>query len=381
MKKKSGARFLELLYGLFIIKDCLELVSKGKGYHIITISSQLRGIFLDTDGEKHKPLFFEVLDYFDLDPVVYIRPSSEEDTSVEGLVFKYDLKYPYLQPKETKDLIKISIDEWLNLPILRIEDKVISSKLLIGILSDKFGGAHYDPNVERWKWNLKNMQIFNVKIIDNVFVQLSELLLKLSWSLIRLLSNWSYCFEFGVRYENLVSPKRIISFYQGTSKMSVCFILGIDKSLTVKLVGPWGNSLEIPLLDKVDSNINSIGLNYYISTNFEYYLDIIHEGKICKHMKLPYPIFIDSRLFMYKTIIYGDDNLIVGIINQAQYMDVLNEKGTAELYQKFLEKRNSVDIFLNRVETAKENNYSKQNSKYYKNISYNEWLNYPITRE
>lgn len=84
---------------------------------------------------------------------------------------------------------------------------------------------------------------------------------------------------------------------------------------------------------------------------------------------------------MYKTIIYGDDNLIVGIINQAQYMDVLNEKGTAELYQKFLEKRNSVDIFLNRVETAKENNYSKQNSKYYKNISYNEWLNYPITRE
>ena len=72
MKKKSGARFLELLYGLFIIKDCLELVSKGKDYHIITISSQLRGIFLDTDGEKHKPLFFEVLDYFDLDPVVYI---------------------------------------------------------------------------------------------------------------------------------------------------------------------------------------------------------------------------------------------------------------------------------------------------------------------
>ena len=58
MKKTSATRYLELLHGLFIVKDCLKLISEGRDYHIITISGQLRGIFLDTDKEKRKALFF-----------------------------------------------------------------------------------------------------------------------------------------------------------------------------------------------------------------------------------------------------------------------------------------------------------------------------------
>ena len=73
MKKTSATRYLELLHGLFIVKDCLKLISEGRDYHIITISGQLRGIFLDTDKEKRKALFFEVMDYFRLAPIVYIN--------------------------------------------------------------------------------------------------------------------------------------------------------------------------------------------------------------------------------------------------------------------------------------------------------------------
>lgn len=43
MKKTSATRYLELLHGLFIVKDCLKLISEGRDYHIITISGQLRG--------------------------------------------------------------------------------------------------------------------------------------------------------------------------------------------------------------------------------------------------------------------------------------------------------------------------------------------------
>ena len=365
---------MELLYGLFIIKDCLKLISEGKDYHIITISSQLRGIFLDTEGGKHKALFFEVMDYLGLASIVYIKTKAEEKPDIDGLVFEYGINYPHLRPIKSKDLTMISIEDWLNLPILRIKDKEVSSKMLIGIISDKLGGAHYDPEIEKWKWELKYMQILDVKILNNALIQLTEVLLNLSWNLVRVLSNWSYYIEFGVKYNDLVSQKKIISFFQGTSKMSVSFILNIDESLVAKFVGPQGNSIEVSVLDKVDFTINSVGINYYISPDFEYYLDVIDKGKICKHIKLPYPIFIDSRLFKYKTIIYGDDNLTVGIINQAQYMNVLNERGIADLYQRFLVGRTNVDVFFNKVETVKDNNYLKHNSENYKTISYDKWI-------
>ena len=81
----------------------------------------------------------------------------------------------------------------------------------------------------------------------------------------------------------------------------------IDKSLIARFVSPWGKTFEISILDKVDFDINSIGINYYISPEFEYCLDIANAGKVYKQIKLPYPIFIDARLFKYKTISYGDD--------------------------------------------------------------------------
>lgn len=373
MKKTSATRYLELLHGLFIVKDCLKLISEGRDYHIITISGQLRGIFLDTDKEKRKALFFEVMDYFRLAPIVYINSLSEQKFPIEGLVLKYGINYPQLRPTRwhTKS---ISIEEWLDLPILQVKGKELSSKSLIRLISDRFGGAHYDSKIEKWNFDLKNMQVFNVKVLDNALIQLSELLLHLAWKVIRPLSNWSYCFEFGIRYNKLEEPKNIISFHQGTSYNSVYFILQIDKSLIARFVSPWGKTFEISILDKVDFDINSIGINYYISPEFEYCLDIANAGKVYKQIKLPYPIFIDARLFKYKTISYGDDGLTVGFMNHAQYTNVLNKEGFANLYQMFIKQRKKVDVFTNQYKTIKDNDYEKQISDNYKVISYEEWL-------
>jgi len=373
MKKTSATRYLELLHGLFIVKDCLKLISEGRDYHIITISGQLRGIFLDTDKEKRKALFFEVMDYFRLAPIVYINSLSEQKFPIEGLVLKYGINYPQLRPTRwhTKS---ISIEEWLDLPILQVKGKELSSKSLIRLISDRFGGAHYDSKIEKWNFDLKNMQVFNVKVLDNALIQLSELLLHLAWEVIRPLSNWSYCFEFGIRYNKLEEPKNIISFHQGTSYNSVYFILQIDKSLIARFVSPWGKTFEISILDKVDFDINSIGINYYISPEFEYCLDIANAGKVYKQIKLPYPIFIDARLFKYKTISYGDDGLTVGFMNHAQYTNVLNKEGFANLYQMFIKQRKKVDVFTNQYKTIKDNDYEKQISDNYKVISYEEWL-------
>ena len=358
MKKTSATRYLELLHGLFIVKDCLKLISEGRDYHIITISGQLRGIFLDTDKEKRKALFFEVMDYFRLAPIVYINSLSEQKFPIEGLVLKYGINYPQLRPTRwhTKS---ISIEEWLDLPILQVKGKELSSKSLIRLISDRFGGAHYDSKIEKWNFDLKNMQVFNVKVLDNALIQLSELLLHLAWEVIRPLSNWSYCFEFGIRYNKLEEPKNIISFHQGTSYNSVYFILQIDKSLIARFVSPWGKTFEISILDKVDFDINSIGINYYISPEFEYCLDIANAGKVYKQIKLPYPIFIDARLFKYKTISYGDDGLTVGFMNHAQYTNVLNKEGFANLYQMFIKQRKKVDVFTNQYKTIKDNDYEK----------------------
>ena len=373
MKKTSATRYLELLHGLFIVKDCLKLISEGRDYHIITISGQLRGIFLDTDKEKRKALFFEVMDYFRLAPIVYINSLSEQKFPIEGLVLKYGINYPQLRPTRwhTKS---ISIEEWLDLPILQVKGKELSSKSLIRLISDRFGGAHYDSKIEKWNFDLKNMQVFNVKVLDNALIQLSELLLHLAWEVIRPLSNWSYCFEFGIRYNKLEEPKNIISFHQGTSYNSVYFILQIDKSLIARFVSPWGKTFEISILDKVDFDINSIGINYYISPEFEYCLDIANAGKVYKQIKPPYPIFIDARLFKYKTISYGDDGLTVGFMNHAQYTNVLNKEGFANLYQMFIKQRKKVDVFTNQYKTIKDNDYEKQISDNYKVISYEEWL-------
>ena len=181
-------------------------------------------------------------------------------------------------------------------------------------------------------------------------------------------------FEFGIRYNKLEEPKNIISFHQGTSYNSVYFILQIDKSLIARFVSPWGKTFEISILDKVDFDINSIGINYYISPEFEYCLDIANAGKVYKQIKLPYPIFIDARLFKYKTISYGDDGLTVGFMNHAQYTNVLNKEGFANLYQMFIKQRKKVDVFTNQYKTIKDNDYEKQISDNYKVISYEEWL-------
>lgn len=61
-------------------------------------------------------------------------------------------------------------------------------------------------------------------------------------------------------------------------------------------------------------------------------------------------------------------------MNHAQYTNVLNKEGFANLYQMFIKQRKKVDVFTNQYKTIKDNDYEKQISDNYKVISYEEWL-------
>ena len=201
MKKSSGVRYIELLNSMFIIKDCLKLIKEGKDYHVSTISGQLRGVFLDSQSDD-KPLFFSVMEYLGLVPNVYIEPQIEFQKIAPRSFFYFHICYPTLSQNDSHTKM-IHLKDWFELPILRKEDNVLSVKQLIKIVSDQYGGAHYDPKVSKWKHDLRNMRFGEVKIVDDAIIKLSELLLYLVWEGIRCKSNFYYGSEFRISYTQI----------------------------------------------------------------------------------------------------------------------------------------------------------------------------------
>lgn len=344
MRKSTGVRYTELLNSMFIVKDCLELIKSGKDYHISTISVQLRGTFLDSEGDN-EPLFFEVMKNLGLVPNLYIIPEERFQKISEGSLFYFHIHYPTLSPTgENTKMIRLK--DWFELPILKKDKREVSAKQLIKIISDRFGGAHYDPKVSQWEHELRNMRFYEMKVIDNAIIRLSELLLYLVWEGVRCKSNFYYGIEFSLIFDKITKKQNIVAFKEGHSYISVHFELQKNNSLTVKLVGPFEKSFEVVILDEISSNdLISVGINYYINPSFSYCLEIFSKGELVKKMEMPFPLFIVNTLFQYNSIEYGDDELCLELINEAQYLNILNIQGAKNIYEMFVEGRKNMTIF------------------------------------
>lgn len=60
---------------------------------------------------------------------------------------------------------------------------------------------------------------------------------------------------------------------------------------------------------------------------------------------MPFPLFIVNTLFQYNSIEYGDDELCLELINEAQYLNILNIQGAKNIYEMFVEGRKNMTIF------------------------------------
>lgn len=278
IKKALLERIIELFHSLQLIHDCNLLIKQGKTYHLASIYGQLRAILTDSTQQRYHnqdPLLLSLSQILNIElnfyanALVLERPKELEELR-EGTLFRY-VELELSLTKFRSYHKEVSVKDFLEAEVLVEQGNWHKIKDIIYNLSNKFGGAHYDPTTTKEIIGLRNIKWNDFPLVDTYLIDFSDIVTHLGIKIPKSISDFEIVFGFKITKE---ASENFYLFDVGLWKFRIS-VLTKEKNLIIRLSDLIGTKLDIYLE-------NVIKLNQYYSLSINHLLrsDFISEVKV-----------------------------------------------------------------------------------------------------
>ncbi|MGL5355411.1 MAG: hypothetical protein ACRDAQ_02500, partial [Cetobacterium sp.] len=342
MEKSSGTKFLELFDSLKIINDSLNFLKEGKEHQIIPLSGQIRAILFDNKDSNKKnktPLILEVAQNIKYDTDIYLLERKEKITT-RGLVFSYEkpiISLEYIN----KDYKKIKLQDYIKTKICKIggEDKTIEQ--IIKVFANKNGGAHYDPKVPKFLYELSLFKIGEKSLVTCIIQDLGEILHKICLRMLRKKTEFEFQILFGLNENMSKESKNIITYKYGNNNMGLSLRAGLANKLEIMLRGIREEEINLEIEIDLKKPI-FLSIHYEIKDSLNTKLVIALNENILYEKEENKTIFIYNQ-FDISNVEFGDDNLklfISKIMIYCNYLSIEEKIQNLEYIKSLLKEKN-----------------------------------------
>lgn len=272
IEKAILERIIELFLALQLIQDCNQLIKNGKTYHLTSIYGQLRAILTDsTQQSKHKqdPLLLFLSQKLKIELLFYVNGLVIEHPKELEEIRKHTIfQYTELGLSLSKSRSyhkEVSIKDFLEAEVLVEQGIRHKMKNIINNLSNKFGGAHYDPTTTKEIIGLRNIKWNDFPLVDTYLIEFADIVSHLGIKIPKSISDFEILFGFKLTKETSVKS---YLYDVGIWKFRIS-VFTVGKSIHIKMSDLVGSIVEIPLNNIIElDQFYLLSINHILKTDF-----------------------------------------------------------------------------------------------------------------
>ncbi len=273
VNKPFSHRLFELSQSLSIVRDSLSLIKNGQLHQILPMAGQLRSLLVEK-RKKNKSLLLVIAQ--ELNEELNIFAMNEVDLGLPGLIFSMS-GFPVSLEQELPGQEIISLEAFLDRPIITMGPNSYSMKKIIEFYANKAGGSHYAPDMSQDFVDLLTINIGGQPSIGNALMQFGEAVYRLGHRLFKKLVDLELHFLLLVPQKVEGNPAFVFDFKHPNSQMRMfcniypgirpCFgARGLDGNMAnviIERVMNWNNPHYIMFSIELEDDL-STSLSAYV---------------------------------------------------------------------------------------------------------------------
>jgi hypothetical protein len=345
LKKPNVIRVSELIESLQVIKDSLELISKGKAHQFIPIYGQLRSI-LTEKSKNQTPLLFELADLFNEKLQFYYIPFEDLPKDLPAVDFHFISPEISCEKKEENQVL-IEFKEFLGKDVILFNSRKYNFYFILNALANKFGGSHYANKIENEIAQLFYWTPLNREILKQIVYQIAKVTIDLGTKVAQKLNRLSLYYSIFLPAQELAEEQYILDYYSKSYEIRYSLVIDRNRFVYLKVIDllkvPWVlKSQNAISFDKVLNLQIVLGLNKEFKSVF--HLVINNEVQIDQQIEQFIPISNEMNFFdcYYNRSYEKADDGLSYIMYETIVRVTLPDENETNVILKYMQSKNQI---------------------------------------
>lgn len=336
--KSSRFRYLEFLKGMQLVRDSLDMVRQRKEHYFLSLSAQLRALFIlphDKNGKLKRDralICYDLAEALNVDLSLYI--SKKEYANKEYQY--YDHLFTTTLEATRENTERLSLVDWLECDIVSIFDKKFKIWEVIKIMADKNGGAHFDE-----KTDIEIAQLCEARnkagvlVIHLLLSKVGEVLFKIGLKILKSLFDFQLVISIALPKRESLINKNVISFIYERAYSPISISVTDSNMLSLKLADSEKTFYEFEVFDfnnNIDWSFFVINISYELTEKMRVMLTVYCNNVVSK-IELHNPIFIGHIFLRNSKIQFSDKDFKISFSTMLLYKRILNDEQNMQLYE------------------------------------------------
>ena len=339
--KPLGDRIQELMQALQVIRDSLEAVRQGKLHQIIPVYGQLRALLSEKSKGNH-PLLLTIARKLSITLEFYCMSGAGDlpDALKKDLVLHL-AGFPVTLDQELPNQALVSVEEFLNRPILIYKEKPYLAKEIIAFFANKAGGAHYSPELPKDFGELMSFGLSGQPVLVNALLQMAEVTYRLGVKLLKSQTDFEIHMSLLIPDQRLDEPGYIFDYEYPEAVMRIFCRIEPGMKLSFGVTSIQGITAVVGVKRLIDwSTPHHVNLSLVIREDLFTKLVIVLNGETVGTLDVPHPLFVSNNPFEYNSYQNRSSKdtkagLDFGLIEMAMFGRYLPLKEQAQMYLYF----------------------------------------------
>nr|MDP9179099.1 hypothetical protein [Gemmatimonadota bacterium] len=302
--KPFGARIIELMQSLQVLRDSIDGVGAAKPYQMIPLYGQLRAL-LTEKTKRNTPLLFDIAGQVNDELDIYAMPSPEGidlPGELQEKLFAHLAGFPVGLHRSLPKQDLVTLKSFLERPVYLLRGRKHTGRSIIDLFAEKAGGSHYARKVTHEEAELLSFSLLGAPLLNSSLLQLAEVTLALGQRLLRRISKFDFHIVVFAPRQEVKTPRVLLDsqYPESPARFVVSFHPGMK--LGFHAVGIDGSRASVVS----DREIAWPAMHYFwISTELtdqlQTTLRITIDGVDTVTRVLPFPLFIPNTLADFDT--------------------------------------------------------------------------------
>lgn len=366
--KSMRLRYLEFFSSMKLLKDSLDKVSHKQDEYFISLSVQLRSMFIP----KRSQASFEKDDEF-----ISIKLAKELGVNLE--LFVSDKEYESKECQYFRHIFSTTLEansintkrqsllEWLENDVVEILGKKYKILEVIKAVSDQNGGAHFDEETKEENVRLcTSVNQEGILIVNLVLANVGRILYRLGLKILKSLFDFQVVASFSIPLNQVMSGKNIMTFNYKDTYSPFAFYVTEQNMLRIKIADSKDNVFEFDVFDfRQNDGLLVVNVSCELTERMEMILKV-YCNNVFTHLIIHTAIFVGHNFMVNSFVTFSDVNIKIGLSSLSFYASINNNY--AGIYNRCLEgKKYNTGILDGKCKAQFDEN---NNIKFEKPLSY-----------
>jgi hypothetical protein len=187
VKKPDWLRLTEFQQSLLVVKDSVDGIGAGRAYLLLPLAAQLRALLVEKRRDNCA-LLLSVAAEFGAELTVFAGPQVAGSSDAAATLIDWGAQ-PFSAERQSADQTELSINQFLDWRVLRINGNAFSVGQLIKIAAEKGGGAHHPAAVPPDVIELLTFRALGLSPLRSILTAVGGVVLALGSAMLRLLTD------------------------------------------------------------------------------------------------------------------------------------------------------------------------------------------------